>query len=66
MEFADRPVRGPGSGSRRRRLTAFLRGWHCYGWHAACPTTRSERRRSSARRPPGTDGAVETQSWQSG
>lgn len=31
-----------------RRIISSLGGWKCYGWHAACPTTRAERRRALA------------------
>ena len=36
--------RGSDSGSRWPRAASFLRGFRCYGWHAACPTTRAEER----------------------
>ena len=71
MEFEDRVVRTGGDGKRAagpgrwRRLVSFLRDWECQGWHAACPTIRSERRRSSASSPP-PDRPIRTDSHQIG
>ena len=54
MEFEDTAGRTGGGGKRAvgtgrwRRMISFFRGWECHGWHAACPSIRSERRRSKA------------------